>query len=294
MKPIAAFLLIALFSVEASSQSFTGRRYAPPTPLPEIGSTFSEIVQTATERRQHRVAPLVASGDTEPVFIFPVVGSLAGGGGLYFKTESTIVNAVNRSQDILLFWFPVGGGSANCTRSAKRFRMDANTWYLWADFVGQVFGTAGLGAAAVVAVDSAGNPDVNARIDGFSRIWTPIPGFGGTASQSFSAESFNITTGGQFAVGLRHDEAFRTNVGIFNYDTIGRTFDVYVTGLRGQTSYSMSVDACSLVMNSVPPGIYGGLELDVTARDGRALWYGFGSSVDNVSGDNWSSVLHPN
>ena len=45
-----------------------------------------------------------------------------------------------------------------------------------------------------------------------------------------------------------------------------------------------------MALTNVPGGVYGIFELSMSARDGRALWYGFGSSNDNVTGDSWSSV----
>jgi hypothetical protein len=50
------------------------------------------------------------------------------------------------------------------------------------------------------------------------------------------------------------------------------------------------VAPCSLILQAIPAGIFGNLILQITPRDGGSAWYGFGSSVDNVSGDNWSSI----
>ena len=236
---------------------------------------------------------MVAWGDYEPIFIFPLVGSTAGGGGTFFHTATMITNHRSVSQDVQLYWFPVGGGSSNCTRPSVRFHMDAATWYYWPDLAAQVLNAAGLGAVVVAAVDSNGNLDPNGVIDGFSRIWTFIPGGSGSVSQSFVSESLNLDQGLQNAYGLEQDSAFRTNVGIFNYDLVQRTFYVHVSGANGSGDATFTVDACNVVLGSAPAGSYGPMAVFLRAADGRGLWYGFASSVDNLSGASWSSVAHP-
>lgn len=289
MRSVVRFVLVTLaFSSFALAEGARGR-FEEPVPVPELSVSFDRVlpqVQAALEQRW----AMVASGKSEPAFLFPIVGTLAGGGGTFFKTEATIVNLSDRVQNVAIFWFPVGGGSANCNRPGVALAMAAHTWYVWSDLVGTVFQTQGLGGAAVVALDSFGAVDGAAAIDGFARIWTPVPGFQGTASQSFSAESLNPRPGPQTAYGLRHDADFRSNIGIFNYGQSTRAFDVILTGVNGQAATSLSVDGCSLVLSAVPEGDYGPMELVMTARDGGASWYGFGSTVDNDSGDNWSSV----
>lgn len=292
MRSAVTFVLVILaLSPFALAEGPRGR-FEEPVLVPELSIPFDGVragIEAALEQR----SALVATGKSEPAFIFPIVGTVPGGGGTYFRTEATLVNLSDRAQNVAVYWFPVGGGSANCSRPGVTFAMAANTWYVWSDFVTSVFQTQGLGGAAVVAFDNFGEVDATAAIDGFARIWTPVPGFQGTASQSFSAESLNVKPGAQTAYGLRHDAGFRSNVGIFNYAASARTFDIQLTGVNSSAPMTLPIDACSLVLAAVPDRNYGAMELYITARDGGALWYGFGSSVDNLSGDNWSSVVRP-
>jgi hypothetical protein len=293
---VRVFFVCVLFlaSSVVYSEDLSGLRYAKPTKLAPNGVTFPQLLDQFRNAGGHsRVRTMVAWGDFEPIFIFPLVGSTAGGGGTFFHTASTIANHSNQPQNIQLFWFPIGGGAANCNRSAISFHMDAKSWYYWSDFVSQEIGASGLGGVAVVAVDSFGNIDTNALIDGFSRIWTLIPGFSGSESQSFVSESINLDAGSQNAYGLEQDTGFRTNIGIFNYDVVPRTFNANISGQNGSTSASMVVDACTVSLGPGPAGNFGVMAINLSTADGRGLWYGFASSVDNASGASWSSVAHP-
>lgn len=288
---------LVMFCLPVLGQVREAGKFEEPTRLEPLNVTLHDLLA-----QQHPIAaqssprkPSVAWGDTEPIFIFPLVGSTPGGGGTFFHTESVIANELSRPQDVLLFWFPAGGGSANCSRPSVRFHMNGNTWYYWVDMASQLLNASGLGAVVVVAADSAGNLDTTALLDGFSKIWTYIPGSSGTVAQSFVAESLNTDQGLQFAYGLRQDAGFRTNVGIFNYDVVPRNFTVKVYGSNGAGTGSgtATVDACNVTLFPAPAGSWNRMLVSITADDGRGLWYGFASTVDNVSGASWSSVAHP-
>jgi hypothetical protein len=273
------FTLLCLITGSASAQTLTTANF-----------NFLELRDAAIAGDE--VRPAVSSGRTEPALLFPVVGSVAGGGGLFFRTEIILVNTTNRAQNLVIFWFPVTETN-NCTRPGFTFTMNPTGIYVWPDFVSQALNTSGLGSVVIFAVNASGQLDTTARIDGFSRIWTPVPNFVGTISQSFDAQSINVTPGQQSAYGLRQDSLFRMNIGIFNYDSTVRTFDVIFNGLSGSGSTALSVNPCSMVLSPAPAGNFGAGQLRIQPRDNRPLWYGFGSSVDNLSGDNWSSVAHP-
>lgn len=292
MRRLVLVLGVSLVLASPASGEGSRGRFEEPIPVSGMSVPFDQLrggIEAALGQRR----AMVATGESEPAYIFPIIGTVPGGGGTFFKTEATIVNLSNRVQFVAFYWFPVGGGTANCNRQGELFEMGPNTWYVWSDFVTSVFHTTGLGGAAVVAIDNFGQVDGAAALDGFARIWTPVAGFQGTASQSFHAESLNVKPGAQTAYGLRHDSGFRSNVGIFNYANSARTFDVILNGLNAQAPMTFNVDGCSLVLAPVPNANYGAMELYITARDGGAFWYGFGSSVDNLSGDNWSSVVRP-
>jgi hypothetical protein len=269
-------------------------RYAKPTALPDLNVSFADLMRDRLDHDRQlgspRLHPEVVLEGSESGFVLPIVGSTPASGGLFFRSETVLVNRRATSQTVGIYYFPIGGGSANCTRPARTISMDAQTWYAWGDFVNDFLQTSGLGAVIVVGLTSSGQLDDFAQIDGNSRIWTPEPGTSGTTSQNFPSVSLMMPPGAQSSFGLRSDEFYRSNYGIFNYDTTSRTFDIAANGLRGHTSFSVTVDACSAILAGVPGGPYGGYELIVAARDGRALYFSFGSSVDNATGDSWSVI----
>lgn len=246
--------------------------------------------------RLRRIGGNVASELPDSAFVIAVVGNTAGGGGTYFRSDVMVINNRQVPQTIDFFYLPAGAG-CNAIR-LESYTFPANYWYSWSDFVADVFETSGLGSVVAFAVDAFDNVDPNANIDGFSRIWTPVPGFRGTASQSFPPVTLSDYPWGQLALGLRNDADFRTNLAILNYlpDSPGatRVFDVWVGGGTGLTQeYTVSVPPCSLVLQAIPSGNYGPLIIDAEPRDSFGGWYGFGSTVDNHSGDNWSSSMRP-
>lgn len=238
----------------------------------------------------------VATETADSAFIFAVVGNSPGAGGTYFRSEVTLVNNLSRSQNVAALYFPAGAGSCNGA-SVQTLRLSGNTFYVWSNFVADIFNTTGLGSVVVLAVDGNGHFDSTGSIDGFSRIWTPIAGFQGTASQSFPSVSLSAFPQTQFIYGLRHDSSFRTNLFIFNYlptgSTASRLFTANVVGLSDSASFTMSVPPCSLAVSALPGKTFGALSISVTPPDSAGGWFAFGSTVDNQSGDNWSVAARP-
>lgn len=295
-----AVLLFSLF-IAASLAAQEARpvpkmEFATPPAAQDVHRGYADVIQSIPGGIEGlRIAGKTLRSNVvlegpEAGFVFPIVGSTAAAGGLFFRSETVIVNRRNRAQSIYLYYFPAGGGSANCTRPAKTMVLDAQKMYLWTDFVADVFNAGGIGAAIVLPVTSSGSIDSSAAIDGNSRIWTPQPGTDGTTSQNFPSMSLQVPGGGQSSFGLRMDEFYRTNWGIFNYDTKARTFDLIVNGFRGSNQFSRVIDACSMSLSLLPGGPYGSLELLVNPRDNGGLYFSFGSSVDNSTGDSWSVV----
>ena len=290
-----------LFAVTALAQersfSVRGLQYGEPTLLPDGNVPFEAMMQdeALTAFRARRSGPLrpetnVVLEGSEPAFVLPIVGSTPGQGGTYFRSETVILNRRTVAQNVAIYYFPTSGGTTNCSRTPRILQVPAETWVVWTDFVADYLGTSGLGAVIVIGVTSSGSVDANASIDGNSRIWTVVPGTTGTASQNFASVSLFMPAGGQSSFGLRHDEFYRTNYGIFNYGSTTRNYSVFVNGLRGSNSTSVNVAPCMLVLANVPAGTYGGFELYISAADGGEDYFTFGSSVDNTTGDSWSVI----
>lgn len=285
-------LTASSFAAPAASRPFTAGAFARPAEVDPIVKPFSEAlaeIRSSDTAGLLRVEPNVVLEGSEFGFVIPIAGSGQGGGGTFFRTEGVVVNRSNRSQLVNFYYFPLGGGASNCLRPAVTRRLDANSWYLYTDLVDEVFDTTGFGAVIVLGMTSGGQVDQSARIDGNARIWTPQPGTAnGTVSQNFPSVSLQMPAGEQSVFGLRLDEFYRANFGIFNYDTTARTFDVAVDGFRGENLFSVNVDACTVAQAGIPGGPYGSFVLTIGPRDGRALYFTYGSSVDNKTGDAWS------
>jgi len=222
-------------------------------------------------------------------FLFPSAGSVQGAGGTFFKSDGMIVNYRNSAQRISLGWIAQGvnNGSRPLVYPAP---LNARTPYTLEDFVTTSLHETGLGAVLVTGVLSSGNPDTNASLDAFSRIYTKQPGSTGTVSLAFppmnALDSFGNTFA--YALGLRHDAGFRTNVGIVNLDGQAHTWTVTINGQRGAlTDFTVTVDAYSMRQVPVPAGDYGILLLALTPDVNGFWWSAYGATVDNVTGDGW-------
>ncbi|HEV2719611.1 MAG TPA: hypothetical protein VG323_06300 [Thermoanaerobaculia bacterium] len=288
-RSLALSVVMVLVSLPLFAQT---RKFAAPeiSAVPGAdGTTFSETIHAA---KAHRIVPNVSFDESSNAMVFPLVGNAPGANGTFFRSEATIVNNLNRRQILRVWFFPLGGGTCNGV-PVKDLALDAFNFYVYSDFVAQVFGLNGLGSLGMIAVDSFGNADPNARVDSAVRIYTPAFG-GGGASQSFQGVGLSDFGGNQTAFGIRHDANFRTNYGIFNYLGFTRTFDVNMTGIGASASSVVTVGPCSVAFTGVPNLNYGALVLDIMPRDTQGGWYGFASSVDNVSGDSWSVSARPN
>lgn len=283
-----AFVALCLISV---LPAYGGQnQFREPSDVNDVHPRFADAIGLlrAATAGPRRIEPNVVLEGSEAGFVFPIAGSGGGANGTFFRSEAIVVNNRGIAQNVAFFFFPLGGGSSNCTRPSVTKRLEANTWYLYTDLVQDVFNTSGFGAVIALGVTSNGSPDSNAQIDGNARIWTPQPGTSGTTSQNFPSMSLQMPGGAQWTFGLRSDEFYRSNWGIFNYGLVARTFDISVNGLRGSTSFTTTIDACSLVQSGVPGGPFGSFMLTATPRDGGGAFFAYGSSVDNVTGDAWS------
>src|ERR1700686_2687266 len=149
-------------------------RYAKPVAI-KNGPPLSA---SKLAEKQSRPRGDVAGETSSSIFIFPVVGSLAGGNGTYYRSEATLVNNRFISQTVEMFYF--AQGISNCTRPSRLVTLPANSWTAYDDILQDVFGQTGIGSLIVQAVDRNGNYDPNGDIDGTSRIWTPSPLSDGT------------------------------------------------------------------------------------------------------------------
>jgi hypothetical protein len=230
-----------------------------------------------------------------PGFVIAAAGDSPGGGGTYFRSDVTLVNYDTVPQLVAVIWAPrsvtgVGG-------QAKVINLPPNQAPVTTRNLVSQLGFTGLGSLVFLPVDSGGNQDEVASIDGTSRIWTPLPahlGVGGTTAQPFPGVGLGALFGKPRAVvmGMRQDADFRTNALIVNLDTFARTWRVTVFGSNNTTAqFDVTVQPLSMRLEPISAGTFGDLSLrfDVLGGNANFGWFAFGSSVDNITGDAWSS-----
>lgn len=286
-----ALVLTLLFT---TASIFAGQLTALGTDTMTIGQRLEQL-RDVHQRMQHQrrvVGPDVVSVDWEKeAFIIPVAGSVQGGNGTFFRSDVTIANRRLVPQNISVGFMVRGQNNGNV--QMQRFSIDANTTTITRDFVASQLHTSGLGTILVIAVDSLGNTDTDAEIDGFSRIWTPQPGSAGTVSQAFESIDLEDNLSTSYAYGLRADSGFRTNVGLVNLYSQPNTFTINVVGTGGNTSFTQFVQPYSMEQVPIPAGSWGDLYLRITSDASNFNWWSaYGTSVDNVTGDGWVSHVH--
>jgi hypothetical protein len=239
-------------------------------------------------------------------FLIAAAANTVGANGTFFRSDVTLINRTDHEQQVVVAWLSAGEESI-ITPTFKITlppRGSKNGWIgsppaTINDFVREL-GLSGLGSLLFIAVDLDGKlARGDASIDGFSRIWSPAT-HGGSVSQSFSVLDpleLDLQPHGM-AVGFRHDENFRTNLGIVNLDTKPRRFDVRIVGEFATTELTVNVPGLSLKQIALPTRNYGTLAIEIWAEhseDGVGAfhfpWAAYGSSVDNVTGDGWTSQV---
>ena len=284
MKLFGAVLSILLASLTAAPQPAAAEQ---PTNRGTVGELVRKLVG---HRSKASIKPKVIGIDSaDSSFLFAAAGSVEGVGGTFFRSDVMIFNFRSTSQRIALAW--MAQGVDNTDGPVVYITLDANAAAVLPDFVPATLGQTGLGAVLISGVTSTGDPDDQALLGGTSRIWTPQPGASGSVSQTFTSVSTLDSLGGAtaYALGNRHDAAFRTNVGIVNLDTEPHDWTVGVDGPLGDTTFTVSVLPMSMRQVPVPAGTYGDIFITFDSTGFDFGWSAYGASVDNDTGDSWSS-----
>jgi hypothetical protein len=230
---------------------------------------------------------------TSPQFIVAGAGSVAGANGTFFHSDITLTNYRSVDQMISLQWLPAGAMAGTPMTITVR----ALSGIISEDFVADVLHVSGLGSILITGVNADGTPDPLAQLYVTERVWTPQPGSTGTDSQTFpviATSDVNVTRA--TILGQRIDSRYRTNVGIVNYDsTAARSFDIIQTtddSMNPTVTTTVTVPASSMIQVPLANAATTVLQIAVVPRDAinPALWLSYGSSVDNVTGDSWSSL----
>ncbi|MEO8215997.1 MAG: kelch repeat-containing protein [Acidobacteriota bacterium] len=243
----------------------------------------------ALDRSSPPVSP--ASTGSSAALVFAAAVNAPGAYGTYFRSDVTLMNGRTAPQDAIAVW--LAAGSDGTDAPSLRLTLEPSAITI-TDVVGKM-GFTGLGSLLFISIDANANLDTGASLKGFSRIWTPGPGGRGSLSQAFPAVSIASLGGvtAAKAIGLRMDSNFRTNVGVVNLDTTSRTFLVTLTGERQSSTLPIVVEPFSMRQVPVPEGDYGALTALFTVGGGEFPWTAYGSSVDNLTGDGWTSQAAP-
>lgn len=232
-------------------------------------------------------------------FVIPAAGSLAGAFGTNFRSDVMLSNARSVAQRVDIRYY--AQGQTGTAAGPIQVTIPADGMLFLPDVVNRTLGKTGLGTLDFRARTSDGSLDTDARLDAFSRIWTPQAKTqgtafeGGTTSQGFPALTIDNMSGTQSAtiIGLQQDGTFRTNIGVYNDDLFNpHTFTAQLNGTGGQTTFTITVAAWSMNQVSVPAGNWGNFMITLTpdAAMSGEWWSAYGSSVDAITGDGWVSV----
>jgi len=243
-------------------------------------------------QRQFTIAPEAAMATPVPQLLFAGSGSAQGANGTFFHSDITVLNYRSADQQVAFTWIPNGGTAGPPTMMT----INAGSGVISQDFVASNLHQSGVGSLLITGVDAMGNLDPNARLYATERVWTPEPGTTGTTSQTFPAiatSDINLTRA--TILGQRLDTQYRTNVGIVNLDNVDRSFAILQTTDDPNNPVNQSnvtVPARSMVQVPLPLLASSALQIAVQplVAINPALWMAYGSSVDNVTGDSWSSL----
>lgn len=228
------------------------------------------------------VAGAAVAGSDGTEMLIPIAGRTEGARGEMWNTELTLVNLTGDDHEVELTWLPQGGTSNPETVDVP---MPPHTFRTIGD-VAELFGTTGIGAVYIRALDPA------AAIDAHARIWTDSPcvDWPGSLSQSVPAVLFSgwRNDSPAYVHGVRSGNAFRANYGIVNISNQPREFRVYVNSFRGRVEEIVTVPAGGIVQRPLPQPVSGPTSVYFEPLDDGGRWHGYASTIDNFSGSGWT------
>ena len=226
--------------------------------------------------------------------LIPAAGSLAGANGTFFRSDLTLLNYRVSQQRVQLQWLPQNTPGSSV--APVIFTLAGQSGLSSEDFVATILNQSGIGAVLITGITAAGTLDAGAQLIATSRIWTPQPNAAsGTNSQQFNGmNTEDINSHTLSIIGQRRDSRYRTNVGVVNLSQTTQSFRIDTQTSNGVESQTMVVPAFSFNQTSLP-GADSALPLqilvtNVTSGSPTNAFIAYGSSVDNVTGDAWSSL----
>lgn len=250
---------------------------------------------------------LFAAADREAsraAVMIPVAGTVAGANGTRFQTDLTIANQSHSSGATLVdvYWLP--RDVAGTGTPVARLTLQPGAIELYEDFVTRTLNRSGLGTIILRTVHEDGSDNLAGRIDAFARVWTPMPGSGGTTSQAVHASTLytpqidDLQPIHGLVYGLRQDAQFRANYGLVNLSPKPLTFTVSFRSRGATITEVVTLEPHSMTQRAVPAAVTGPLTIVVSGQQEIGIinptaafrpWAAYGSSVDNITGDAWYS-----
>jgi len=232
-------------------------------------SGYASVVDNLSQDPIYMQARPAQSGGTLTI---PVVGRSAGANNTFWRSDVTIYNPNAGTMNLTL-------RHAGVTKSLA---LGGNDTTVIADVLSQQFGLASGTGALQLSWSSAIGPVVT------SRTYTTAAQ-GGTYGQSIDpVASFSRRT---FVPGLRNDGSYRSNIGFVNGGAETETFSVVLLSPSGNelarsnmtlAAGQQTQTAVSSLFPNAP--LQAGFTLQMEG-DANAKLFGYGSMVDNVSGD---------
>lgn len=232
--------------------------------------------------------------------VIPAAGDVAGANGTHFRSDISITNLRDVPQQVRLSWIP--RGDAPPAAQVRRLNLAPHATITSANFVAEHIGVFGLGSIEITAVDggAGNNDDPDGRLYATSRIYSPQPGVAGTVSQSLPALPINTIVHQRLLfTGHRHGGQYRTNLGVVNLlNDVEQTYRVHVSG-SVQTAlpvqFELKVGPRSMEQVSIdwPEDPQLRVQVEVLPQPAGGvgtLWTAYLSSIDNVTGDSWSTL----
>ena len=240
-------------------------------------------------------AQVIFTRSSASSILIPAAGSLQGANGTFFHSDLTLLNYRASAQHVQLQWLPQNVPGASVAPLV--ITMPAQSGINSEDFVASILHQTGIGAILITGVMADGTTlDGNAQLVATSRIWTPQPNAtSGTNSQQFNAIALtDINSSVLTMIGHRRDSRYRTNVGIVNLSSNPQTFRIDAQTSAGIESQTVDVPALSFNQVSLP-GADSVVPLQILVTNVSAVqrttgWIAYASSIDNVTGDAWSSL----
>lgn len=232
---------------------------------------------------------------TPSSWVVAAAGNVQGGNGTWFHSDIRISNMTDEVIDVSVTWLPADPGGE--TRAPLNLRIAPYHFVVSEKFVEEILGVSGLGS---IIVRPVGDTDtiLASPIHVTSRVWTLQPGSEGTVSASLPPVMVRDVAHDVVVItGHRRSESYRTNVGILNLDeTTEQRFTVSVSGATPTAVpeiYTVVVPPSTLrqipLVGPEDPALR--IDVEVDGDGGRgSLWLAYGSTVDNVTGDSWTTL----